>query len=96
MITGYSVDLDRIDAAVASLEAFETRLADELRALTDRTERMRQAWSGPSADAFAAAHREWDEGSARMAGGLAQMRDAARVARTSYRAAVAANMAMFR
>ncbi|MGU3435823.1 WXG100 family type VII secretion target [Actinomycetes bacterium M1A6_2h] len=96
MMVAYSADLGRIDAAVASLQAFEDRLADELQTLSTRTERMRANWSGSSSDAFAQAQREWNDGAAHMAAGLARMRDAADVARTSYRSAVAANVAMFR
>lgn len=95
-MSAYSVDLDRIDAAVTALQAFEGRLADELHTLSAHTERLRQNWSGSSSDAFARAQREWDDGAAQMAAGLARMREAADVARTSYRSAVAANVAMFR
>ncbi|GGF98316.1 hypothetical protein GCM10007304_10390 [Rhodococcoides trifolii] len=96
MSAAYSVDLNRIDAAVSSLQGFEDRLSDELRTLSTHTDRLRHEWSGSSSDAFAQAHSEWNEGAARMAAGLARMREAANIARTSYRSAVAANVAMFR
>jgi WXG100 family type VII secretion target len=92
----YAVDLDLLAATIEALGRCEETCDEALDDVRDDVARLHLTWSGRAADAQAAAQRGWEAGFAQMREGLAAMRAAAATADGNYRAAVEANLAMWR
>ncbi|GAA3657825.1 pore-forming CpnT exporter EsxE [Nocardioides ginsengisoli] len=91
----HHVDLERLDATVGDLTAFEAWLDDKLAELERVVAEVHVTWSGQAADAHRQAHREWVDGAREMHQGLREMRRAAQIAHGNYQGAIDANSAMW-
>ncbi len=95
MSGAYTVDLERLDAAVASIGSFDSFVDGKLADLNARMDHIRAIWTGAASDEQAAAHREWLAAAAQMRRGLLELRSAASTAHANYTAAHDANCAMW-
>jgi WXG100 family type VII secretion target len=91
----YAVDLAELDSVIARMTRFQELLDRQLTHLDDTVTHLHLSWTGVAATAQKAAHDEWTSGARDMHEGLGEMIAAARSAHERYRAAVAANQAMW-
>ncbi|MFC3960422.1 WXG100 family type VII secretion target [Nocardia jiangsuensis] len=92
----FAFDLDHIDQVTARARGFQEFLAGHLDELDRRVRELVQGgkWTGAAATAYAEEHREWIIATRELLDGLAQMEEAARLARDSYAEAAAVNLRM--
>jgi WXG100 family type VII secretion target len=100
---GREVDVQRIVADFAELERFERHaqrtIQDIERQLADLEEflaPLRQQWTGAAAQAWADYQRRWDTAATDLQTSLAELHRVVFTARGNYRAALVANLRMWR
>jgi WXG100 family type VII secretion target len=95
-VNGYRVDLDRLDAFVERVAAFEKRAEQVAESVNNQVNQLHDgSWSGTAAAAHSAKHDEWAGAEAEMREALGRLREAARTAHRNYSDAVAANTGMW-
>jgi WXG100 family type VII secretion target len=92
----YAVDLELMAATIEQLAAAEVACDEALDDIRRDVARLHLTWTGRAAAAQAEAQEAWEAGFVRMRAGLAAMREAAGTSHGNYRAAVEANLAMWR
>ena len=95
MTAPYAVDLDLLLDTVAALARCEASCDTGLDQVSARVRALHGTWTGRTAAAQADAQERWEDGFTQMREGLAQMRNAASVARENYQSAVDANLRMW-
>lgn len=95
-MTRFKVDLDELDAVVASLDAFAATFARQLGDLQTTIAALQKDWLGEAAEAQATAHQRLASGAKEMHTAVVALHGAARHAHQSYSAAVAANQTMWK
>ncbi|WP_216915570.1 WXG100 family type VII secretion target [Nocardia noduli] len=91
----YKVDLDELDAAIATMAAFGQRVEDWLAEVDRHIADLHLAWSGEAAAAQQAAHDKWVAGVAEMRENLDELREVAARAHANYTAALDTNTEMW-
>jgi WXG100 family type VII secretion target len=94
-MTGYTVDVDELAAAVAAMTSCQRDLADLAADVERETLGLHEGWAGLARDAHASAYSRWRGDFAEMATALEGLRAVGDVARANYTAAVEANVAMW-
>jgi WXG100 family type VII secretion target len=94
-VSAYRADLAALSELVARLESFDGRAESLAADLDSQVRRLQGEWSGRSAEAHLAAHREWLAGARQMRAAAGGLRSAVRVARANYAAAMSANVRMW-
>jgi WXG100 family type VII secretion target len=94
-MSGYSVDTDALHERITEMSTFERGLERQLADLDRAIAQLHITWVGEAAAAHREAHATWRQGADDMRAAIAAMRDAARIARGNYHAAVAANTRMW-
>ena len=95
-MTAYDVDVDELTAVVAAMVACSRALADQAAAVECARARLHEDWSGLAGDAHLRFAHRWRGSFEEMATSLVGLRSLADDARAGYRAAVEANLALWR
>ncbi len=95
MTDEFTVDLDDLEHTTQRLRGYQGYLADGLAELERRVRGLLgTSWSGIAAEAYSAAHADWNSGVTDVKEGLAELERAAVRAHGHYAAAMEANRRM--
>lgn len=92
----YAIDLQDLDTVIGDLERCERALETLTTEVEQQMKTLQSTWDGLSAQAQAEAQEEWDQGLVEMRVALADMRQAARVARDNYQLMITTNTELWR
>ncbi|MFI9507646.1 WXG100 family type VII secretion target [Nocardia sp. NPDC052566] len=92
---GFQVDLPHLDEVTIRMRAFKEFVTNHLTELDNRAAAIGTSWTGPAADAYAQAHRDWAVGATDVREGLDVLEAAAKSAHENYTGAASANLEMF-
>ncbi|BAD59253.1 WXG100 family type VII secretion target [Nocardia farcinica] len=90
----YSVDLAALEDLTARLRGYHSFVLDNLGELRRQTESLSTTWTGAAAEAFAAAHLDWNDSVAYLTEGLERLESASVHAYQSYSNVVEINRKM--
>ena len=91
----FDVDVDQLTLTIDQMAACGAALHDLADLLARRLASLHLTWGGASAEAHSTAQAAWEAGFSDTREALAQMRAAARTARTSYTSAADTNLRMW-
>ncbi|WP_328410779.1 WXG100 family type VII secretion target [Nocardia sp. NBC_00403] len=91
----YRVDLEQLDAAIGTMEAFGRTVEDWLGEVDRHIADLHLTWSSKAATAQQVAHDKWSAGVNEMRENLDELREVARKAHTNYSGAVDTNRRMW-
>ena len=95
MSDGFQVNLELLDDVVIRLSNLVGFVQESLDDLDGRMNALPASWTGPAAEAHAAAHAEWMDGAKELHEGIDTMHAAAKQAHEQYSAGASANRRMF-
>ncbi|WP_308248544.1 WXG100 family type VII secretion target [Nocardia sp. MH4] len=91
----FRVDLEQLDAAITTMEAFGAEVAGWLTDVERRIAELHLSWASEAATAQRAAHDKWVAGVDEMQENLDELREVARIAHTNYTRAITHNTRMW-
>lgn len=94
-MTGFRVDLGRLELLIEKMSTVEAQLAEVHDDVDSRMRRLQVVWTGCAAAQHELAYREWAPGSREVHQSLARLREIAGTAHGNYTAAVVANRSMW-
>ncbi len=95
-MTAFAVDLDELAGVVATMGTCQRALVDLGSEIAAEQVALHEHWRGAASDAHAAAYDSWRDDCAEMLTTLAALRGLGEAAESNYRAAVGANLALWR
>ena len=95
MTFSYAADLELAASVIGTLTSVEDDLAEVVRDLRWRIDRLHTVWDGHAAAAHVSAHASWVASYDEMHAALVVMRRVVRACRSNYADAAAANSAMW-